>query len=328
MGNSSIENSEKEKYVGDIVHENGCEASITETIKERIRKLTSKCHDIIQTCENPLMGGLGNSLPPFKLFNATVAESLLTNCPSWIGLNESHINLLQNFQDGFIRNALHLANSIPKALLTWDIGLMPMKWRIAQKKLIFLNNLMKRDISNLAKQVIYEEVITGTRGLAYECSQLCEEIGIQDIMCFDTTEQIIKDAIWQKMNEEALQEMQGKKKVRDRLTENPEDNSYINTMSLPDTRIWIRYRGRAITGVKGNFKNSHTNDMSCRFCPRVPNETIEVPEETQEHIEICEGTQNERRGLDMLSWQGILKFWKRMSTRLSNMSTKQRNKKS
>ena len=34
---------------------------------------------------------------------------------------------------------------------------------------------------------------------------------------------------------------------------------------------------------------------------RVPNETIEVPEETQEHIEICEGTQNERRVLDMLS---------------------------
>ena len=67
--------------------------------------------------------------------------------------------------------------------------------------------------------------------------------------------------------------------------------------------------------------------MGCRFCPRVQNKTIEVPEETQEHIEICEGTQNERRGLDMLSWQGILKFWKRMSTRLSNMSTKQRNKK-
>ena len=48
--------------------------------------------------------------------------------------------------------------------------------------------------------------------------------------------------------------MQEKKKVRDRLTENPEDNSYINTMSLPDTRIWIRYRGRARTGVKANFK--------------------------------------------------------------------------
>ena len=102
-----------------------------------------------------------------------------------------------------------------------------------------------------------------------------------------------------------------------------------------------RYRGRAINGVKGNFKNSHTDDMKCRFCPRVPNETVEdhveneinpeqnqnYPEETQEHLEICKGTDHERRGLNMSKWQGILKFWMRMSTRLSNMSVKQRNKK-
>ena len=196
MGNSIIENSEEEKYLGDKVNENGCEASITETIKERIRNLTSKGHDIIQISESPLMGGLGNSTAPFKLFDATIAESLLTNCASWIGLTENHINTLQNFQDGFIRSALKLADSIPKALLTWDIGLMPMKWRIEQKKLIFLNQLMKRDISNLAKQVVMEEVLTGIHGLAYECGQICDEIGIPDIMCFETTEQAIKDAIW------------------------------------------------------------------------------------------------------------------------------------
>ena len=70
MGNSIIENSEDEKYLGDKVNENGCEASITETIKERIRTLTSKGHDIIQISESPLMGGLGNSTAPFKLFDA------------------------------------------------------------------------------------------------------------------------------------------------------------------------------------------------------------------------------------------------------------------
>ena len=35
---------------------------------------------------NPIMGCLGNSLAPFKLFDATVVESLLTNCESWIGI--------------------------------------------------------------------------------------------------------------------------------------------------------------------------------------------------------------------------------------------------
>ena len=43
----------------------------------------------------------------------------------------------------------------------------------------------ENDISNLAKQVVYEEVLTGTKGLAYECSQICDENGIQDIMGFE-----------------------------------------------------------------------------------------------------------------------------------------------
>ena len=120
--------------MGDEISEESNVASKPETIKERIRKLRSKGHDIIKICESPIMGGLGYSITPFKLFRATVEESLLTNC----------------------------------------------KWRIAQKKLLFLNQLMKRDISNLAKQVVYE-------GVAYECSQICNEIGIQDIMFFETT---------------------------------------------------------------------------------------------------------------------------------------------
>jgi hypothetical protein len=156
------------------------------------------------------------------------------------------------------------------------------------------------------------------------------------------------------MNEEALVEMQSKKKVSDRLSDNPEDNSYILQLSLPESRVWIRYRGRAISGVKCNFKNSHKNDLECRFCPRntdkldlngsqdfsdesqkYPDELeeyfsvfqgttdIKYPDETQEHLEVCEGTAYERRGIqDMSNWRNVLKFWRRMSIRLARMSSK------
>ena len=67
--------------------------------------------------------------------------------------------------------------------------------------------------------------------------------------------------------------MQKKKKVSDRLTENPEDHSYIHKLSFSDTRTWITYRGRTIKGVKDNLKNSHTDDMNSSLCPMVPNET-------------------------------------------------------
>ena len=37
-----IEHSEKEKYLGDWIHEKGCKASISETVKARTNGLVSK----------------------------------------------------------------------------------------------------------------------------------------------------------------------------------------------------------------------------------------------------------------------------------------------
>ena len=54
-------------------------------------------------------------------------------------------------------------------------------------------------------------------------------------------------------------------------------------MSLPKARVWIRFRARAIAGVKGNFRHSYVNDMACRFC-------AQGFDETQEHLQLCGGT--------------------------------------
>ena len=99
MGNVKIGNSEKEKYLGDIIHEKGSVESISATIKSRTNRLISKCDEIIKICESPIMGGTGNSLAAIKLFDAQIIPALLHNCESWIGLNDTHICDLQNFQE-------------------------------------------------------------------------------------------------------------------------------------------------------------------------------------------------------------------------------------
>ena len=55
------------------------------------------------------------------------------------------------------------------------------------------------------------------------------------------------------------------KKVNDRLSEDPDDISYINKMPLSKVRVWIRYRARATAGVKGNFRHSYVNNIDCRL---------------------------------------------------------------
>ena len=151
MGNVKIGNSEKEKYLGDVIHEKGNVESISATIKSRINRLISKCDEIIKICESPIMGGTGNSLAAIKLFEAQIIPALLHNCESWIGLNETHLSDLQNFQDKFVRKLLWLPQTTPKAIIHWDVALKLMKWRIAERKLKFVTKIMQRENDTLPK---------------------------------------------------------------------------------------------------------------------------------------------------------------------------------
>ena len=108
--------------------------------------------------------------------------------------------------------------------------------------------------------------------------------------------------------------MEASPKVRDRLSENSDENSYINQIPIPLSRVWIRYRARAIAGVKGNFRHSW-EDLSCRHC------NLGV-DENQEHLEICGGTEFERRGLEMEKWRDRLLFWRRMTVKIAAVTKK------
>ena len=82
MGLGVVSQSKSEKYVGDFINEKGCVQTITDTIKERTRKLISKCDDIIQIIDPPLMGGFNCGSVAFNLYEAQIISSLLHNCES------------------------------------------------------------------------------------------------------------------------------------------------------------------------------------------------------------------------------------------------------
>ena len=130
-----VEHAANEKYLEDWVNELGSKESIDDTIKERMRKQTSKVNDIILLADAPMIGADGSSRALIKLFEAQVIPALLFNCESWIGITEIQINDLQGFQDKFIRKLMHLPTSTPKAILHWDSGMEMMKWRLARRKL-------------------------------------------------------------------------------------------------------------------------------------------------------------------------------------------------
>ena len=310
MGEEIILNSVLEKYLGDIIHEKGCEESISATIKERMRKLIPKCEEIIQISNTPIMGGLRNSNIAFKLFEAQIVQPLLHNCASWIGITEKHIKELQKFQNKFIRRVLHLPNSITHAILDYDVRMWPMEWRIKERKLNFVSQILQRGDDNIAKNTIIQERASGIKGLGYECNIICNEINISEITENNVlSKKQIKSTIQNAVDERNKTEMLSYRKVADRVSEDPNENKYLDRMGLTHSRIWIRYRARAIRGIKANCKRSWRNNLECRFCDA-------NILETQEHIEECRGLSWERRNLRMDTEGGKITFFRRMEKKL------------
>ena len=312
MGGQQIQHSSVEKYLGDLIHEKGCEQSIKETVNKRIQGLTSKADEIIQIAESPIMGGLGNSTIAFRLFEAQIIPALLHNAESWIGITDKIIKDLQDFQDKFIRKVLQLPTSTTKAIYQWDSGMLSMKWRIALKKLLFVNKIMQKDHTNIAMRTLLEEFNNKIEGLGHECDSLAHSVGLPDLRCLSRTKREIKTAVIQQDRLEIKEKFESSVKVGHRLTEDPENWSYLNTMPLHTARLWSRIRCYAIKGVKMNQKGSHIADLNCRFC------TTNVPE-TQEHLEFCAGMEFERWGLDLAEREGQLMFWRLVTVKISKL---------
>ena len=137
-----------------------------------------------------------------------------------------------------------------------------MKWRIAERKLNFVNKIMARKNNNITKRILIAEVLlydmqkVSIKGLAHECECLSEELGIPNVV-FNIIKSTIKLATEAIDKKEKRIDMENSKKVGDRLTNNPKDNTYLSEMSLLRSRIWIRHRVRMIKGVKYNLKRSY-----------------------------------------------------------------------
>ena len=87
----------------------------------------------------------------------------------WIGINDTHLNTLQAFQDTFISRLLHVPivprAGTEKSLIRMDSGMLMMKWRIAERKLQFTNKLRTKDDNNIVKRFLNDEVILGLKVL-------------------------------------------------------------------------------------------------------------------------------------------------------------------
>jgi len=122
-----------------------------------------------------------------------------------------------------------------------------MEWRIKERKLNFVRNILQKNDENICKQTLIQEMETGINGLAHECNKVCQEIDIPEIMSNNVmSKRQIKETIKDTVTLKNKAKLLSFKKVADRASDDPSDNNYLGRMGLTHSRIWIRYRARAV----------------------------------------------------------------------------------
>mgnify|MGYP001360715597 CR=1 FL=1 len=102
--------------------------------------------------------------------------------------------------------------------------------------------MMLANSENISKNAILNEIIIGTKGLAIECKELGDELGIRDVRFCEVTKGEINRAIRTLSWNSRRAEIAGSTKVGDGVSDDPKDNSNMRYMTLNDSRLWMRVR--------------------------------------------------------------------------------------
>ena len=177
---------------------------------------------------------------------------------------------------------------------------MRMKFRIMEKKLLFLHYIITQNDESLAHQILYEQKEHKWPGLVQECMQFITELNILDPFDISLSKsewrRIVKEAITKANSDELKDEIVNKyKKLKksDLAREEFGRKDYLKNLSLQQARTNFKFRSSMTQHVKMNQKsNKEYADVlwRCEECGM---------QDTNAHLLWCKGYESLREGKDL-----------------------------
>ena len=282
-----------EKYLGDFIHCGGVAQSVEATVNERYGKMFSSHNEIraiVEDCRSITLGGLKVGL---DIWESAYIPSLLNNCSTWMEIQQSTIDKLDDLQNSLYRSLLNVPYTTPKAALIWEVGGVKMKYRIMMQKLIFMNHILHLGENALAKQIQAAQQSNNVAGLTQEVEIFIVQLELPN--CFNTIilknkwKRLVKNAIVKANEKEIRQSSSSYKKIKNKV----QDDEYLSSLSLSQARVLFQHKYSMTSNVKMNYKGDPSYSKSLWKCDKCKNQ------DTNSHLLWCTGYTEQREGLDL-----------------------------
>ena len=283
-GEEVMGDSNSEKYLGDIISKDGRNIL---NIKARL----SKGKGIIKKILNIL-----NCIPFGKLFyqiaillrNSLLVSSVLCNSEAWFNLTNSDLKMIETIDIEFLRKILKAPVSTPKEILFLELGVLPLREIIKQRRLNFLFYLIHQKNESMLKRVFQSQMKNRTKRdwistVLKDMEELDLNLTFADIqkMSKGNWKDLIKRNILDRALFNLLKIKEKHSKVTELKYEKMEMQSYFlpNRMECSREDIELIFRIRSnMTNVKMNRKQMYKTH-ECSKCLK--------ENETQQHVYTC-----------------------------------------
>ena len=284
VGREEMEEKEDEKYLGDLISTDGRNLK---NVRARIAKGKGIINRIFNILEILPLGKHYFEVGMI-LRDTLLISSVLYNAEAWYNMTNAELDLLETIDLIFLRKLLKAPKNTPKEMLFLELGCIPFRKIIMEKRISFLHYILNQDINSIIFKFFKTQMEKRTKrdwvstvikdlelmGIKLEMEQI-KAMKKSDFM------RMIKD----KIQTQTFQDMEKIKishtKVKYVKHENIKMQKYLQANSCKITQeeaqLIFKLRSRTIN-VKRNLKGMYDN-LDCTACG--------TEEETQEHVLKC-----------------------------------------
>ena len=142
------------RYLGDHFNVKGDNQKLC---AERCSRAKGTVIELIEICE--MVCGRKQIEVMLLLSRSAFLPRLLYNCKAWSNLSKNYIKSLQASQLSYLRCVMEVPKSTPVAALYLELGILPVKYEIEIKQLLFLKRILDKE-ANDPVLLSYQEMLS------------------------------------------------------------------------------------------------------------------------------------------------------------------------
>ena len=271
-------------YLGDILSYDG---KPDKTIENRRQKGIGICSQITGLMNSVSLGFFFFNIS-FTLRNSMLVNGILTNAEVWNDVKMKQKETLESVDLMLLKKIFNAHSMTAKETFFLEAGVLPVRFIIAKRRLLYLWQIMHRKDDDLLKRVYQAQKVSKTKnGWAELIESDKKEFGIDftddevSTMSENNFKTIVNTAVTERTLKYLNKIADGHSKSKILVKAKVEREKYLDDprFSRSDAELLFCLRTRMLD-FKVNFSNQYGDDISCRIC--------HVHVECQEHILKCE----------------------------------------